>query len=102
MHYREGVFDTVQGVIVLGLWVVMLAVKGFAFIDCIRRPNAAFPAIGRQNKVLWLALTGAAALTGLLYSYVSPLGLIGLAGAVVALVYLFDVRPRIVEITGRR
>lgn len=95
-------FDTVQGLLVLGLWVVMLAVKGYAFIDCIRRPKEAFPAIGRKSKVLWLVLTGAAAVTGLLYSYVSPLGLIGLAGAVIALVYLFDVRPRIREITGRR
>ena len=95
-------FDTVQGLLVLGLWVVMLAVKGYAFIDCIRRPKEAFPAIGRKSKLLWLVLTGAAAVTGLLYSYVSPLGLIGLAGAVIALVYLFDVRPRIREITGRR
>ena len=95
-------FDTVQGLLVLGLWVVMLAVKGYAFIDCIRRPKEAFPAIGRKTKLLWLVLTGAAAVTGLLYSYVSPLGLIGLAGAVIALVYLFDVRPRIREITGRR
>ena len=95
-------FDTIQGFLVLGLWVVMLAVKGFAFVDCIRRPKEAFPAVGRKSKVLWLVLTGAAAVTGLLYSYVSPLGLIGLAGAVVALVYMFDVRPRIREITGRR
>ncbi len=95
-------FDTVQGFLVLGLWVVLLAVKGFAFVDCIRRPKEAFPAVGRKSKVLWLVLTGAAAVTGLLYSYVSPLGLIGLAGAVIALVYLFDVRPRIREITGRR
>ena len=102
MSYRGGVFDTIQGFLVIGLWVVLLGIKAFAFIDCIRRPKEAFPAIGRKSKVLWLALTGAAAVTGLLYSYVSPLGLIGLAGAVIALVYLFDVRPRIVEITGRR
>lgn len=95
-------FDTIQGFLVLALWVVLLGVKGFAFIDCLRRPKEAFPAIGRQSKVLWLVLTGAAAVTGLLYSYVSPLGLIGLAGAVVSLIYIFDVRPRIVEITGRR
>lgn len=95
-------FDTIQGVLVLGLWVVMLGVKAFAFIDCIRRPQQAFPAIGRQTKWLWLALTGASALTGLLINFVSPLGLVGLAGIVVSLIYLFDVRPKIVEITGRR
>ena len=95
-------FDTVQGVLVLALWVAMLGVKAFAFVDCLRRPKQAFPAVGRQSKVLWLVLTGASALTVLLWSYVSPLGLIGLAGIVVSLVYLFDVRPRIKEITGRR
>lgn len=95
-------FDTIQGILIFGLWVVMLGIKGFAFIDCLRRPKQAFPAIGRQSKVLWLALTGASAVTGLLLSYVSPLGLIGLAGIVVSLVYLFDVRPKITEITGRR
>ena len=95
-------FDTIQGILVFGLWVVMLGIKGFAFIDCLRRPKQAFPAVGRKNKVLWLALTGASAFTGLLLSYVSPLGLIGLAGVVVSLIYLFDVRPRIKEITGPR
>ncbi len=80
----------------------MLVVKAFAFIDCLRRPQQAFPAIGRQNKVLWLALTGASAVTGLLLNYVSPFGIVGLAGIVVSLIYLFDVRPKILEITGRR
>lgn len=95
-------FDTFQGALVLALWLVMLVVKGYAFIDCLRRPTAAFPAVGRQSKVLWLIITGLSAGTGLLYSVVSPLGIIGLAGIVVSLVYLFDVRPRIAEITGRR
>ena len=98
--YRGGVFDTVQGLLILVLWAVMLAVKGFAFIDCIRRPAQAFPAVGRQSKVLWLILTGLAAGTGLLMG--STLGILGLAGIVVALIYLFDIRPKIVEITGRR
>ena len=80
----------------------MLVVKAFAFIDCLRRPQQAFPAIGRQNKVLWLTLTGASAVTGLLLNYVSPFGIVGLAGIVVSLIYLFDVRPKILEITGRR
>lgn len=93
-------FDTVQGLLVLALWAVMLAVKGFAFIDCIRRPAQAFPAIGRQSKTLWLILTGLAAGTGLIIGM--TLGIIGLAGMVVSLVYLFDIRPKIAEITGRR
>lgn len=93
-------FESVQSLVMLVLWVVLLGLKGWAFIDCLRRPKEAFPAVGRQSKVLWLALTGIAALTGLLPGF--TLNLIGLAGAVVALIYLFDIRPKIHDITTRR
>jgi hypothetical protein len=92
-------FGAVQDVVILALWVVLLGVKGFAFIECLRAPTAAFPAIGRQTKVLWLILTGLALLTGLLPNL--TLTLFGIAGAVVALIYVFDIRPRIKSITGR-
>jgi hypothetical protein len=94
------VFDTIQGVALIAMWVVTLAAKGFAFIDCIRRPAEAFPAVGRKSKVLWLILTGLAAGTGLFPGF--TLNLIGLAGITVALIYLFDVRPKIIDITSRR
>ncbi|MCX8527739.1 MAG: DUF2516 family protein, partial [Candidatus Nanopelagicales bacterium] len=67
--------------------------------DCLRRPAAAFPAVSRQSKVLWLVLTGLALLLGLLPSFV--LNIFGLAGIVAALVYVFDVRQRIINITRR-
>jgi hypothetical protein len=93
------VFGAVQEFVVFGLWIVMLGVKGFAFIDCLRQPTDAFPAIGRQNKVLWTVLTGVAAATALLPAL--TLSLFGLAGIVVALIYIFDIRPKIKEILGR-
>ena len=77
-----------------------LGVKAFAFVDCVRRPAAAFPAVGRQTKVLWLVVTGLAALSGLVPGL--TLTIVGMAAIVAALVYLFGVRPPIVEITGRR
>lgn len=89
----------VQGVVVLVLWVVMLGLKGFAFVDCLRAPTQVFPAVGRQSKILWLVLTGLALLAGLLPNL--TLSLFGIAGAVVALIYLFDIRPKIQAITGR-
>ena len=94
-----GMFGAAQNFIILAVWVILLAVKGFAFIDCLRRPTQAFPAVGKQNKILWAGLTGVAFLTGLLPNM--TLNFIGIAGAVAALVYLFDVRPRISEILGR-
>jgi len=93
-------FDTVQGIVLLAMWAVTLVVKGFAFIDCIRRPPEAFPAVGRQSKVLWLILTGLAAGTGFFPGF--TINIIGLAAIVVALVYLFDVRTKIIDITSRR
>lgn len=93
-------FDTVQGIALLAIWVITLGVKAWAAIDCLRRPSAAFPAVSRQSKALWLILTGLAALSGLFPGL--SLNIIGLAGVVVALVYLFDVRPKIVDITSRR
>ena len=93
-------FGALQGYVVTALWLLMLAVKLWAFIDCLRWPTAAFPAVSRQTKVLWLILTAIALLVGFLPG--STLGFLGIAGTVVALVYLFDVRPRLQEITGRR
>ena len=89
-----------QGLVLLVLWIVTLAVKAYAFIDCVRRPAAAFPAVGRQTKILWLILTGLAALTGILPSL--TLSIFGMAGIIIALVYLFDVRTKIIDILGSR
>ena len=93
-------FDVTQNLVVTVIWIVTLALKAYAFVDCLRRPVAAFPAIGRQTKVLWLVLTGLALLTGLVPGL--TLNLIGIAAVVIAIIYVFDIRPRIVEITGRR
>ncbi|MDD2857821.1 MAG: DUF2516 family protein [Candidatus Nanopelagicales bacterium] len=93
-------FFQVQNLVLLVLWVLFLLVKAFAFIDCVRRPAAAFPAIGRQTKVLWLILTGVSAGAAVVVG--DPLGLLGIAGLVASLVYLFDVRPRIIEILRKR
>jgi uncharacterized membrane protein YfcA len=93
-------FDTVQGIVLLAVWAVTFVAKAWAFVDCIRRPQEAFPAVGRKSKVLWLILTGLAAATGFFWGL--TLTIFGMAGIVIALVYLFDVRMRIIEITSKR
>lgn len=92
-------FGAVQDVVVIALWAILLGLKGFAFVDCLRAPTQVFPAVGRQSKILWMVLTGLAFLTGLLPNL--TLSLFGIAGAVVAMIYLFDIRPKIRSITGR-
>ncbi len=93
-------FDNAQALVITALWAITLAVKAYAVIDCVRRPAAAFPAVGRQTKVLWMLLTGLGALAGILRDL--TLTIFGIAGIVIALIYLFDVRTRIVDITGSR
>ena len=93
-------FYQVQNLILLVLWALFLLIKGYAFIDCIRRPAQAFPAVSRQSKVLWLILTGVSLLAGIVVQ--DPLSLFGIAGLVASLVYLFDVRPRIIELMTKR
>ena len=91
-------FDAVQNLVILALWVLFGGVKIWAFVDCLRRPTQAFTAVGRLTKPVWLLITGVAALTGLLPGL--TIGLLGIAGLVGAMVYLFGIRPRIIEITG--
>ena len=91
-------FGNLQGLIMLAITVGFLVVKVWAIADCATRPSDAFPAAGKRTRPFWLALTGAAAVTVL----VNPLGIFGLGGLVVALVYLLDVRPKVAEVSSWR
>lgn len=91
-------FNAVTGGIEMILWIVFLIVKGLAFIDCLRWRKDAYPAIGRQSKIFWAVLLGAAFALAFFFP---ALGIVGLAGLAAALVYLLDVRVRIKEILGR-
>ncbi|MBT5501607.1 MAG: DUF2516 family protein, partial [Actinobacteria bacterium] len=51
--------------VIYALWAILLAVKVFALFDAIRRPADYFPILGRQTKLLWVALTGVSVLAGL-------------------------------------
>ena len=89
-----------ETLIVYALWAILLAVKIFAFVDAIRRPADYFPVIGRQTKLLWVAITGVSVLAGLAPSL--ALSIFGIAGTVISLIYLFDILPKMIEITGRK
>ena len=90
-------FLAFQNLVTMVLWGVFLALKVWAFVDCARQRPDVFPAVQRQSKTLWVVLTGISALTGLLPGL--TLGIIGIAGVVVSLIYLFEVKPRIQQVT---
>lgn len=92
-------FIAFQSVVLIAVWVVFAVLKIWAFVDCLRQKEQYFPAVERQTKMLWLILTGIAALTGLVFE---PLGIVGIAGVVVALIYLFEIKPRIQQLTNPR
>lgn len=83
-------------VITIVSWIVLIAAV-VAFIDVLRRPSQAFPAVGRLTKPAWLILNAVAALAILAFGWAG--GILGLAASVVVLVYWVDVRPKVVEIT---
>lgn len=89
MHFLFDPAHLLLSVIGLGL----LVLKVYAFIDCVRRPEGAFVAHGKLTKPAWMAITGIAALTQLVFGGV--LGLFAIVGAVAAIVYLVDVKPAV-------
>jgi hypothetical protein len=72
----------------LVLSVAILVVKAAALIDCIRVPERAFVAAGKQTKTLWTVILVVAVVT-------SVAGLLTVLGLIAALVYLLDVRPAV-------
>jgi len=95
-----------SGLNILG--AAMLILHVLALLDVIARPQAVFPAAEKQTKQLWLILLGVAVAWGvtpmlLTQSLVfnSVFNLIGIAGTVVALIYLLDVRPAVKAAGGR-
>jgi len=81
------------------LAVAAFVMEAFAFVDVLRRPTGAFPAVGKLTKPLWTIITGVAAVVGLgavviggVATFVSFLPIIAF---VAAAVYLTDVRPKV-------
>ena len=83
------------------LALVALGLELWAVVDCARHRANAFEATGKRTKTFWLALTGGAALIGVISFFGSgggffgTRGLFGLAAVVAASVYLADVRPAV-------
>jgi hypothetical protein len=84
---------------VIAFWALM-ALRVWAFGDVLTRKAAAFPAVDKLTKPAWTAIT----LICALFAYVipQPTGPISLITAVVAAIYLADVRPAVREISGGR
>jgi hypothetical protein len=80
------------------MWA-LIALRAWAFIDCLTRKAAAFPAVDKLTKPAWVAML---LIAGLFGSWISPAptGPLSLISTVVAAVYLADVRPAVREVSG--
>ncbi|GAB3404246.1 DUF2516 family protein [Flindersiella endophytica] len=95
-----GGFGVLQNTILLVIFVAMVLLKGFAFIDACIRPLEAFTAADKQTKPFWLVILG----LSLVLQFISPnpIGIFGILGTVASAVYLVGVRPAVREYGSRR
>ncbi|MEU6127583.1 DUF2516 family protein [Saccharopolyspora sp. NPDC047091] len=81
------------------IWLAGLPVGLYAFGHAVLQRSDAFTAVGKLSKAAWLGITGAGLLVLVLCTN-GPITIIWLAGLVAVLVYLLDVRPKVVEVQG--
>lgn len=93
-------FGITQNVVLWGLTLASLGLKGYAFVDALRVHPDAFAAAGKRTKNLWLVLLGIALAVNIVVLY--PLSFLNLLGVVAAAVYLVDVRPAVRAVGGGR
>lgn len=87
------------GLILTAVSLAMFVIQGFAFVDATRHRPDAYPAIDRGNKTGWLIGLGLGVVAHMVFWH--PLSILNLVGIVAALIYVLDVRPNLLAITGR-
>jgi Protein of unknown function (DUF2516) len=94
VNVLDELYTWTNGILYYGLILLRL----WALVDCAIRKAAAFPAADKLTKPSWLLILVVSGLLGTFASF-SPLYPISLISAVVAAVYLADVRPAVREIS---
>jgi NADH:ubiquinone oxidoreductase subunit 6 (subunit J) len=92
--------------VLVAKWIIEVihwgsAVVGlFAFVHALLQRADAYSAADRKTKPIWMLITGAATLAMVLF-YPDPFGpgmFFWVPAAAASLVYLVDVRPRLIEV----
>ncbi len=91
----------VTGLVYQVLYWTCLVVGLAALVDSVRHRPDAYPAADRQTKQFWIVLLAAGLACQVLFSAFGfgVLSILGLGGIVAAIVYLVDVRKRVIEVT---
>lgn len=87
--------SSAQGLVELVLGLGALVLTGFAFVDALTRPAAAFPYADKRSKTFWLVILGIAAALSFVLLGGQVLSIFGIISVVAGAVYLVDVRPKV-------
>ena len=79
------------------LWLLSIPVGLYAFVHALLQRGDAFTAAEKLTKPIWCAITGVGLLI-LVISMSGPRDFLWLIGIIAVLVYIVDVRPRVVDI----
>jgi hypothetical protein len=80
------------------VFLALLAVKLWAFVDALIRPAQAYVAAGKLTKPAWLLILGLTVASALVLNSFTLM----LIGTVAAFVYILDVKPALASVTRRR
>jgi hypothetical protein len=69
----------------------------FAFLHAVTKRADAYAAANKRTKPVWLAITGGGTLACALFQFYNFTMMFWIAGLVAVLVYLVDVRPKLIE-----
>ncbi|MEV4311953.1 DUF2516 family protein [Actinocrispum sp. NPDC049592] len=84
--------------IILGIDWAVIPVGVFAFVHALLQRADAFTAIDRLTKPAWLGITGGGTAALALFSFGDYTIMFWIAGLVAVLVYIVDVRPKLIEV----
>lgn len=88
----------IDGWIMLVLNWAAVPVGIFAFVHAVLQPADAFAAANKRTKPIWLAITGGGTLACVLFRFYDFTMMFWIAGLVAVLVYIVDVRPKLIEV----
>ncbi|GGS21814.1 MULTISPECIES: DUF2516 family protein [Actinokineospora] len=75
-----------------------IPVGAFAFIHALLQRPDAYSAADRMSKPAWLGITAGALAALLIFRFSGTGWIFWMAGLVAALVYIVDVRPKLIEV----
>jgi hypothetical protein len=96
LPYPDGVF-VAEVIVEIIHWAGALAGL-FAFVHALTQRADAYSAADRKTKPIWMAITGGSTAVMALFGFWGAGTIFFLAGCVATLVYLVDVRPKLIEV----